>query len=94
MTGSPGGAAYHRAPATAVYTVEDGPVYVAPLPDGPIMVLDGVAALIYEEATSGPALGWISRVAVATGETEGVITGEVQRFVDDLVRRGVLVAQE
>jgi hypothetical protein len=91
MTRSGAGAAYDRAPATALYTVNDGPLYVAPLPDGPILVLDGVAALIYEEATSGPADGWISRVADATGKSESVITEDVRRFVDDLVQRGVLV---
>ncbi|WP_353827020.1 PqqD family protein [Agromyces sp. SYSU T0242] len=70
-----------------------GELYAATLPDGPIAVLDGVAGLIWLEAVGGPAETLVERVAEATGAEPEVIRGEVERFVAELVARGLLVAE-
>ena len=43
--------------------VVDDVVYVAPLPDGPIAVLDGIAAFIWEETlgTEREHVAWLQR---------------------------------
>lgn len=94
MTAQASGAAYLRARQTAVYSVDDGPIFLALLPDGPILVLEGVAALIYEEATAAPADEWMRRIVLATGHGWSAIKGDVLHFVDDLVERGFLVPAE
>jgi hypothetical protein len=65
-------------------------VYLAHLPGGPILVLESAAATIWIEATSGPATGWIGRVAGAFDESENRVEGDVRRFVADLESRGIL----
>ena len=53
-------------PASGVAVVEyEGAVYVAELPDGPIAVLDGVAAVIWTEACAGDRETVAERVAAA-----------------------------
>ncbi|WP_157610644.1 MULTISPECIES: PqqD family peptide modification chaperone [unclassified Terrabacter] len=66
-------------------------VYVAHLPGGPIVVLEGAAALIWVEATTEPATGWVARVAEAFGQSEEVIAADVAAFVADLGARDLLV---
>ncbi len=48
--------------------VVDDVVYVAPLPDGPIAVLDGIAAFIWDETLGTEREHVASRVAAATGD--------------------------
>ncbi|MGO4599364.1 PqqD family peptide modification chaperone [Terrabacter sp. 2RAF25] len=81
-----------RVSADAGVTVADdgGTVYVASLPAGPIVVLEGAAALIWSEATGEPAAGWVARVAGAVGQVEADITADVEAFVDELCARGLL----
>jgi hypothetical protein len=71
-------------------SAEGDPVYVAHLPDGPLFVLEGVAAAIWAEATSGPAQGWVARVADAFDRPEQDVAPDVRRFVADLEARGIL----
>ncbi|KRF43268.1 hypothetical protein ASH01_15830 [Terrabacter sp. Soil811] len=84
-------AAYRPGPDTGVTVSDDGlSVYVARLPGGPLVVLDGAAALIWVEATTGPATGWVSRVADAVGQAEDAIAADVTAFVADLRARELL----
>ncbi len=59
-------------------------IYLAHLPDGPLLVLEGVAALIWHEATTAPAEGWVERVATTVHRSVADITAEVEAFVRDL----------
>ncbi len=78
-------------PRQGVATTEhDGVVYVAHLPDGPIAVLEGPAALIWGEACSGERESIADRVAEVTGAAADEIRGDVESFVADLVARGLL----
>ncbi|MEJ1088256.1 PqqD family protein [Microbacterium sp. Mu-80] len=69
---------------------EDDVVYVAPLPDGPILVLDGVSALIWQAVRDPQIDDAVAHVAASTAQRSEDIAGHVEDFVDDLVRRGVL----
>lgn len=84
---------YRRAPGVAVVE-EDDVVYAAILPDGPIVVLDGVAGVIWSEAREGPSSTIADRVAALTDASVADIRGEVESFVDELVRRGLLTVRE
>ncbi|MGR0218617.1 PqqD family protein [Agromyces sp. ZXT2-6] len=68
----------------------DGVVYAAPLPSGPIVVLEGVAALIWDEACAGDRATITERVAEATDVAPEAIRADVEVFVADLVARGLL----
>jgi hypothetical protein len=68
----------------------DGVVYAAHLPAGPIVVLDGVAALIWDEACAGDRATITERVAEATDVAPDLIRADVDAFVADLVARGLL----
>lgn len=70
---------------------EDDIVYVAPLPDGPLLVLDGVSALIWQTLCDTHIDDTVVHVADATGQRPEDIAGHVDAFVTDLVRRGALV---
>ncbi len=65
-------------------------VYLAHLPDGPLLVLEGVAALVWVEATTAPAAGWLERVAAAVRRPATEIATEVDTFVSDLRARRLL----
>jgi hypothetical protein len=85
-------AAYRPGPDTGVVVSDDGRlVYVARLPGGPLLVLEGPAAVIWAEATTAPAQGWVSRVAASVDQPEDAISAEVAAFVDDLRARDLLV---
>ena len=85
-------AAYRPGPDAGVTVSDDGmSVYVARLPGGPLLVLDGAAALIWAEATTAPATGWVARVAGLVGQPEDAITADVRAFVADLSARELLV---
>jgi len=78
-------------PGDAVGVVEDdGAIYVAKLPTGPIVVLDGIAALIWIEACEGDRETIADRVARATDAAPDAIRADVEAFVADLVARGLL----
>lgn len=66
--------------------------YVAPLPNGPMVVLSGTASIIWQEALVGPEAALAERVAARLGHvvSEDDIRDEVAAFVDDLVARGLL----
>lgn len=84
-------AAYRPGPDTGVVVSDDGrSVYVARLPGGPLLVLSGPAAVIWAEATTAPAQGWVSRVAASVDQPEDVIASDVAAFVDDLRDRALL----
>ena len=72
-------------------TADDGEtVYVAPLPAGPILVLDGAGAVIWTEATEGSSDGWVDRVADAFDLPASRIAAEVLAFVHSLRSQGLL----
>lgn len=74
-----------------VAVVDDGDrLYLAPVPDGPITVLDGVAALIWVEACAGDRGSIADRVAGSTDATADAIRDDVDAFVSELVARGLL----
>jgi hypothetical protein len=78
-----------------VGTVEDGGiVYAARLPMGPIVVLEGIAALIWDEAFAGDRETISDRVAAATDAAPDAIRAHVDAFVADLVARGLLESRE
>jgi hypothetical protein len=82
-------------PAPRVSVVEeDDVVYLALLPDGPIVVLDGVAGVIWSEAREGPSSTIADRVAAVTDASAADIRADVESFVDELVRRGLLAMRE
>lgn len=68
-------------------------LYVATMPDGPILVLANEAGAIWLEATTGPAGDWLSRVASRAGLSADEIEPSARTFLADLVERGVLVAE-
>ena len=83
--------AFRPARDVGVVAPADGvSVYLARLPDGPVLVLEGVAATIWREATTGPEQGWVARVASAFDEAEEDVDADVRGFVADLEARGVL----
>jgi ferritin-like protein len=84
---------YRRPPDLAVFE-DASTVYAAHLPDGPIVVLDGVAGLIWAEACAGPAATIVDRVAAATDAAADDIRAEVESFVADLARRELLTEHE
>jgi hypothetical protein len=75
----------------AVIQEGEATLYVAPLPDGPIVVLDGVAALIWAEACAGDRENLSSRVAASLDPPGEDIEREVEAFVSTLVERGLLI---
>jgi hypothetical protein len=66
-------------------------VYVASLPDGPLLCLEGPAALIWTEAVAVGDSSVAARVADAVGVSLDEVAQDVARFLDDLVDRGLLV---
>ena len=84
-------AAFRPTPDTGVTVTDDGNVvYLARLPGGPLVVLEGPAARIWVEATTAPAEGWVARVAYAFDEPEQAVAGDVERFVAELRQQAFL----
>jgi hypothetical protein len=80
-------------PAANVGSLELGEmVYAAPLPEGPIVVLDGGAAAIWLAACTGPRETIAERVASMTGATVTEVGRYAEAFVDELLQRKLLVA--
>ena len=69
----------------------DDRIYVARLPQGPLIALEGTAALIWEEAQGVDVAAVAERVAEHTGAVAGEIERAVRVFIEDLVSRGLLV---
>jgi hypothetical protein len=69
---------------------DDGVVFLARLPDGPIIVLQGTAALIWAEACGPDVGGVVHRVAEQVGRDAADIEHVVDDFLDDLVEQGLL----
>lgn len=65
-------------------------IYVARLPFGPLVVLEGVGALIWREARGRDTVGIVCRVAERTGTDSTTIAAAVESFIDDLVARRLL----
>jgi hypothetical protein len=78
-------AAFRPGPDTGVTVGADGlVVYLAHLPAGPIVVLEGAAAVIWGEGTASPADGWVERVAESVGQPVELIAADVDDFVASL----------
>ena len=67
-----------------------GRVYVATVPSGPIAVLEGTAALVWELALEGPRATLAERVAAATGQSVSTVEDTVADFVARLLEQGLL----
>lgn len=66
-------------------------VYLAPLPDGPVQVLNGVGSLIWMEATAtGTPADVVERVAARVDRSPDAIRAEVDSFLEHLVEAGLL----
>jgi hypothetical protein len=57
------------------------------------MVLEGIAALIWREATAKPRESVADVVAATTGEDAASIRQNVDGFIDEMVSRGLLVPE-
>jgi hypothetical protein len=75
-------------------TIVDDDVFVAHLPDGPILALRGTAAIVWRAVLDGPRETVLERVAEATGASAEAISGEVDDFVDDLLAQGLIVVRD
>ncbi|MFY9714083.1 MAG: hypothetical protein WAK00_11475 [Microbacterium sp.] len=74
-----------------VGVIDEGEVlYAATLPRGPIVVLEGTAALVWREACSGPADTLVERITPLVDAGSIDIAGSVTTFMEDLVARGLL----
>ena len=70
---------------------QDGIVYVAALPDGPPLVLEGSGALVWWALLDGGTVeDVVGRVAEAAGESAAAVAPAVARFLGDLVAAGIL----
>jgi hypothetical protein len=86
--------AYAR-PADIAVVVEDRDdgvvVYLAPLPDGPVQVLNGVGSLIWLAATATDRpVEVVERVAELVDRPPDTIRADVNSFVANLVAAGLL----
>ncbi|WP_194397259.1 PqqD family protein [Microbacterium atlanticum] len=72
------------------FVVEAGDVYVARLPDGPILQLTDTAALIWEAALAGPRQTLVMRLAELVAAEPANISGDVMDFIDRLTREGLI----
>jgi hypothetical protein len=72
------------------FEIRDGTVYVAQLPDGPIVVLRDTAALIWEEAQRDDLNDLAFRVASRVAGPVDDLDEQVSAFVSRLVEGGLL----
>ena len=69
----------------------DRVLYLAPLPDGPVTVLNGVAALVYEELVSSEPGTIVERLATHLGvSVDDVDRTAVHDLTTELVAMGLL----
>ena len=83
---------YRRAPGIGVIE-DESVVYVAHLPDGPIMVLEEGSAAVWLAASSGTVESITDRVVALTGEGGDEIRPHVESFLNELLRRGLLARE-
>lgn len=74
--------------------VDADEIYVAHLPDGPILSLTGTAALVWRAAVNGPAQQIADRVAAEAGLLAEDIADDVTTFVETLLAEGLLAEAE
>jgi hypothetical protein len=90
--------AYARPPDLAVVETEDEDgvptVYLCALPSGPLVVLNGPGALIWQEAQVGDGPGLAERVAGRVAAEADDVRVEVDRFLDVLTAQGLLVTAD
>ncbi|MBM6404324.1 PqqD family protein [Phycicoccus sp. CSK15P-2] len=80
-----------RVSGHAAWVGDDEKVYVARVPDGPPLVLEGSAAVVWGAAVPGGALDEVvERVAHTTGVSAELVADDVVGFVDQLVAAGLL----
>lgn len=72
-------------------TVYDDRVFLAHLPDGPIRVLEGTAALIWTRALAVPRSRLAASLAPDVVGDPATVEAEVAAFVDALLREKLLV---
>lgn len=78
-------------PGRGVAVIEEGGVvYAAPLPGGPISVLEGGAAAIWAEACRGERSTVAERLTDGTDVAAADIRANVEIFMDGLLRSGLL----
>jgi hypothetical protein len=82
----------HVAPGVA--SVEaDGILYAALLPDGPLLSLDGGAAIIWQELQADGDLTTLERrVAVMLTDAPTDLGAQIQAFVETMLSHGLLTA--
>ena len=84
---------YRRPSHIAAVTVQDV-VYVADVFRGPILVLEGSAALIWAAALDGDLDGLVALVAGDGTKEQTAVKEQVNAFLADLAGRGFLTADE
>lgn len=85
----------YRVPTDLAWTLEAehedvATLYLAPLPNGPISVLRGTAALIWLAATEGPHRTLVERVAAEAGSSVSQVEAEVEAFLAELAGADLL----
>jgi hypothetical protein len=65
-------------------------VYLTPLPYGPLVVLEGNSAAIWQEAQDDESGGLVERLAAESGLRAEEIRDDVEKFLDQLVEAGLL----
>ncbi len=78
------------APGVAVID-EVSTVYLAPLPDGPIAVLDDIAASVFRLAVEGAAETLADRARADFDPPGADVAEDVERFIAGLIALGLLV---
>jgi hypothetical protein len=79
-----------RPPEDVARAEEDGVWYVARVPQGPINVLRGSAAVIWEEAVNHERAGLPGRVASRVNSSVAEVRQDVEAFVAELIQIGLL----
>jgi hypothetical protein len=88
---APGVAWVEVAPDGAADAPEPAAV-AARVPDGPPVALNGSSAVVWRCALGGGSTeDVVARVVEATGQDRETVTAPVQRFLQDLLGRGLLV---
>ena len=78
--------------APGVSVLDEGStVYLAPLPDGPIAVLEDIAASIFRLAVEGSTETLADRVRAGFDPPGADVADEVERFIAGLIALGLLV---
>ena len=65
-------------------------VYLTPLPYGPLVVLEGNSAAIWQGAQGDESGALVERLAAESGLLAEEIRDDVERFLDQLVGAGLL----